>query len=67
MDDKEISEVINALKAAGALTGGQAKVIRPFVGIRNKAMHAEWDKIDTSEVHSVIAFVQDFIAKRFTG
>ncbi len=32
-----------------------------------KSMHAEWNMIDTSEVHSVIAFVQDFIAKRFTG
>lgn len=67
VDDKEMPEVINALKAASAISGTQAKVIRSFVGIRKKAMHAEWDKIDTSEVHSVIAFVQDFIAKRFTG
>ncbi len=67
VDDKEMSEVINALKAASALSGTQAKVIRSFVGIRKKAMHAEWSKIDTSEVYSVIAFVQDFIAKRFTG
>lgn len=67
VDDKEMPEVINALKAASAISGPQAKVIRSFVGIRKKAMHAEWSKIDTSEVHSVIAFVQDFIAKRFTN
>ncbi len=67
VDDKDISEVINALKSASVISSMQAKVVQSFVGIRNKAMHAEWKKIDTSEVHSVIAFVQDFIAKRFTS
>lgn len=65
VDDKEMPEVINALKTAGVISSAQAKVVQSFVGIRNKAMHAEWKKIDTSEVHSVIAFVQDFIAKHF--
>lgn len=67
VEDKDLSEVVNALKAAGTLPGPQAKVIKSFVGIRNKAMHAEWGKIDTSEIHSVIAFVQDFISKRFSA
>jgi hypothetical protein len=65
VEAKDLSEVINALKAAGALAGPQAKVIQSFVGIRNRAMHADWEKMDTSEVHSVIGFVQDFVAKRF--
>ena len=65
MEDKDLPEVINALKAASVLPGPQAKVVQSFVGVRNKAMHAEWEKIGTSEVHSVIGFVQDFIVKRF--
>jgi len=65
VEDKNLSEVINVLKASSVLPGPQAKVIQSFVGLRNKAMHAEWDKIDTSEVHSIIGFVQDFVAKRF--
>lgn len=67
VEDKDLSEVINALKAASVLPGPQAKVVQSFVGVRNKAMHAEWDKINTSEVHSVIGFVQDFVSKRFSS
>jgi hypothetical protein len=66
VDDKNMPEVINALKAVDAIPSAQAKIVRSFVEVRKKAMHAEWGKIDTSEVHSVIAFVQDFIAKHFT-
>ena len=67
VEGRDLSEVINALKGAGVLPGTQAKVAQSFVTLRNKAMHAEWNKIDTSEVHSVIGFVQDFVAKSFAS
>ena len=65
VENKDLSEIINTLKAASALGGAQTKVVQSFVGVRNKAMHAEWGKIDTAEIHSIVSFVQDFIAKRF--
>jgi hypothetical protein len=65
-ETKSLSEVLNALKATNALPGPQAKVIQSFIGVRNKAMHANWDKIDTSEVYSLIGFLQDFVAKKFS-
>jgi hypothetical protein len=66
VEGKDLSEVVNSLKAAGKLLGPQAKVVQSFVGVRNKAMHAEWSKIDTAEVQSVIGFVQDFVTKQFS-
>ena len=66
VEGRDISEVINSLKAEGKFLGPQAKVVQSFVGVRNKAFHAEWNKIDTSEVHSVIGFVQDFVTKQFS-
>jgi len=67
VEGKDLSEVINALKATSVLPGSQARVVQSFVGVRNKAMHAEWGKIDSSEVHGVIGFVQDFVSKRFAS
>ncbi|MGH7843662.1 MAG: hypothetical protein ACREQW_00615 [Candidatus Binatia bacterium] len=66
-EGKDLSEVVNAIKASGRLSAPQGRILQSFVGVRNKAFHAEWAKIDTAEVHSVIAFVQEFVAKRFVG
>lgn len=66
-EGKDLSEVVNAVKASGRLSGPQGRILQSFVGVRNKAFHAEWAKIDTAEVHSVIACVQEFVAKRFVG
>lgn len=66
-EGKDLSEVVNAVKASGRLSAPQGRILQSFIGVRNKAFHAEWAKIDTAEVHSVIAFVQEFVAKRFVG
>lgn len=66
-EGKDLSAVVNAVKATGKLSAPQGKILQSFVGVRNKAFHAEWAKIDTAEVHSVIAFVQEFVATRFGG
>jgi hypothetical protein len=55
---KELSEVLNALKASGSLSGPQAKVATSYVTLRNKAMHAEWNKIASPEVAGLIAFTK---------
>ncbi len=66
-EGKDLSEVVNAVKTSGRLSAPQGRILQSFVGVRNKAFHAEWSKIDTAEVHAVIAFVQDFVVKRFGG
>lgn len=66
VDNKEMSDIINLLKSSGAISGPQLKVIQSYTKLRNKAFHAEWDNIDTPEVKSLIAFLEEFIIKNFS-
>lgn len=63
VDDKDMSEVINALKSKGLLKGPQATVVTSYVTTRNKAFHAEFEKIEMPEVKGLIAFTEEFILK----
>ena len=65
VEDKDLLGVVSALKAASLVKAPQGKVLQSFVGVRNKAFHAQWDRIDASEVHSVVAFVQTFLGENF--
>lgn len=66
VDEKEMSEVVNALKANSLLKGPQASVVSSYVKTRNKAFHAEFDKIEMPEVKSLIAFTEEFIIKNLS-
>lgn len=66
VDNKDMSETINALKLKGVFKGAQEKLAKSFVILRNKAFHAEWNKIDTPEVKSAIAFAEEFILINFS-
>jgi len=66
VDDKDMSEIINALKAQSLLKGPQATVATSYVKTRNKAFHAEFDKIEMPEVKSMIAFTEEFIIKNLS-
>jgi len=65
VDDRNMSEVISALKARGLVKGAQGKVLQSFTTVRNNAFHAQWDKIESAEVQSVIAFVENFVSEKF--
>ena len=67
VDDKDMSEVINALSSASLLGGPQLKIVRSHLTLRNKAMHAEWSQIDTPEVKSLIAFTEEFVLRNLDG
>lgn len=66
VNDKEMSDVINALKSKGLLKGPQASVAASYVQTRNKAFHAEFSKIEMPEVKSLIAFTEEFILKNLS-
>jgi len=61
VEDKDMPEVINALKANGLIKGSQVPIAKGYAKLRNKAFHAEWDKIDKPEVSSAIGFTEQFI------
>jgi uncharacterized protein YutE (UPF0331/DUF86 family) len=60
--DKDLSDLINALKAAGVLSKPQAQVASAYVTFRNKALHADWGKLLPPEVAGLISFVKHFAA-----
>lgn len=66
VEDADLSSVINALKGAGVLSATQGSLLKGMVPFRNKALHAEWTKIDSADVHGVIAFVGEFLATKFS-
>lgn len=45
VDDKAMTDVINALKGAGHVAGAQKAMLDRMPTIRNFALHANWDKI----------------------
>jgi len=65
-NDKNMTEIINALKGAGLLSGPQKSLVDAMPRIRNAAMHAEWSKITPQDVGSVIGFVEQFLLTKFT-
>jgi hypothetical protein len=65
--DKDMSEVISQLKSGEHLQKPEAKVVQSYVTLRNKALHAEWESINSPEVASLMGFVENFILTRFGG
>jgi uncharacterized protein YutE (UPF0331/DUF86 family) len=63
--EKDMSDVIGVLKSQGIIQGPRAKLVQSFVTIRNKTFHAEWAKIEKSEIQSVIGFVEEFLLQHF--
>lgn len=65
VDDKEMSDVVGALKKHGSVSGAQKTLLDTMPKIRNYAMHANWSKINEPDVSSVIGFVEQFLIKHF--
>ena len=65
-DDKDMSQVINLLKSKELLKQAELRIAQSYVTFRNKAFHAEWDKIGEPEVGSAIGFAENFLLTHFT-
>jgi len=66
VESKTLNEVINALKSKSFFKGAQTKIVPSFVKLRDYAMHAEWDKIQKSDVSSLIGFLEPFLLEHFS-
>jgi hypothetical protein len=64
--EKEMSEVISAIKAAGLIGGGAAKLLDRMPKIRNDVMHANWENVTEVEIGGVIGFVEQLIIYHFS-
>jgi hypothetical protein len=61
-DGKTLTEYIAILKANGELSGTSAKIASAFPKFRNAAMHADWTKIEKTEILTITAFVKSFVS-----
>jgi hypothetical protein len=65
--EKDMTEVINALRTKGLLKDPQASIVQSHAKLRNKAFHANWDKIEKPSVNSAIGFTESFILDNFSS
>jgi hypothetical protein len=65
VEGKDLSTVINSLKGQGLIKGAQAGIVQSYVQLRNKAFHAQFEKIEMPEVASLISFVEQFLLSNF--
>lgn len=62
----KLEEVIKALKDADVLKGGQVGTALSYLKFRNDSLHADWEKVDRSQVQSCIAFIEELLMKHFS-
>ena len=67
VQEKNMNEVVNALKTEGVIRKNEGALLSAFVKLRNDAFHARWAEIDTTGVTSIIAFTEEFLAKQFAA
>ncbi len=58
---KNMMTVVNALRSNNIILKSQAKTLGGYTDFRNDALHADWDKIDSPTVRSVIEFTDEFL------
>ena len=66
IENKKMTEVINALKSEGLVSGAQKSLLDAMPKIRNFALHADWEKISEPDVNSIIGYVEQFLLSKFT-
>jgi uncharacterized protein YutE (UPF0331/DUF86 family) len=59
--------LIDALRVAGVLSPVKANRCEAAAGLRNKALHAKWDKYDLKDVGSVIRTTRELIDDFLSG
>jgi len=62
---KSMSDVVNALKSVGVVSGAQKSLLSSMPKLRDYAMHAEWDKLTPQDAGSIIGYVEQFLLTQF--
>lgn len=62
----KLEEVVIALKNAGMLKGGEVGTAQSYLKFRNDSLHADWAKVQKSQVQSCMAFIEALLVKHFS-
>jgi hypothetical protein len=57
-----LEPLVDELVKAGVFTPVKAKRVKAYAGVRNPALHAEWDKFDVRDAGDLIAGTRELIA-----
>ncbi len=63
----KLEEVINTLKEKEILKGGEVTTALGYLKFRNDSLHADWEKVQRSQMESCLAFVEALLVKHFSG
>ena len=58
---KTVDPLIDDLAAAGVLTAVKAKRAKGYAGVRNHALHAEWENFDLKDVGQMIQGIRELV------
>jgi hypothetical protein len=61
-----MQDVIASLKTADILKGGQLHTASGYLKFRNDSLHADWQKVDRSQVEGCILFLESLFEKHFS-
>ena len=67
VENATMSNVINALKSKGLVSGAQKSMLTAMLQTRNLAMHAKWEKLEKPDVSGLIGFTEQFLLTNFSG
>lgn len=62
----KLEDVLTALKNAGVLKGGEVGTAQSYLKFRNDSLHADWTKVQQSQVQSCTAFLEVLLVKHFS-
>jgi hypothetical protein len=62
----KLEEVITSLKQKDALKGGEVTTALGYLKFRNDSLHADWAKVERTQVASCLAFVEALLVKHFS-
>lgn len=62
----KLEEVLTALKNAGVLKGGEIGTAQSYLKFRNNGLHADWTKVQKSQIQSCTAFIETLLVKHFS-
>lgn len=61
----DLQEVITTLKQKDVLNGGEPTTALGYLKFRNDSLHADWNKVERSQIHSCLAFMEQLLLKHF--
>jgi hypothetical protein len=62
----KLEEVVNRLKDAGVLVGGEVATAQSYLKFRNDSLHADWTKVQRPVTQSCLAFIEGLLTKHFS-